>query len=175
MGIPTCRFVDEMHEQFVCTVCFEVAVDPVVVNGCEHIFCHQCIKADGLIKCPTCQERFKEPRWERIKGGLRRCYFALEIKCLNTSCRQVLDVRTFADHDENCNVTFQLCPDCGYKSRRSQNNVHSCIKVLKEFYETKLDQVKNELEQVKGRMNMMRDEISGQLRFEISQLVQKKS
>lgn len=149
MGIPSCRFVDKMNEQFVCTVCCDVAIDPIVVEDCEHIFCRECVEFDSLVKCPTCQEPFKEPKWTRMKGALARCYFGLEIKCLNTSCGRKLDVTTFSDHDQVCNLTFEFCSDCSFKSRRGESNVHSCSKVLKEFYETKLGDVKSDLDQLK--------------------------
>ena len=67
MGIPSCRFTERNHELFTCTVCLDVAEDPVVVTGCEHIFCRKCVEKEEMVKCPTCQEPFKEPKWNETE------------------------------------------------------------------------------------------------------------
>lgn len=145
MGIPSDRFKDKMHEEFLCTVCLDVASDPVVVNDCEHIFCRECIDVGQISRCPTCQGSLKVPKWRDLSGAIKRCYLGLVVKCLDPSCKQILDVETYASHDNVCEVTFQFCPDCNYKSRRDDQNAHSCTKVLKEIYEAKLDKVKSEV------------------------------
>lgn len=149
MGIPSCRFLDKMHEEFLCTVCTDVAIDPVTVNDCEHIFCRECISSDQICRCPTCQQSLKAPKWNELKGAIKRCYLGLRVKCLNPSCNQTLDVTTFESHDMACTVTFQFCPDCNFKSRRCETTGHSCTKVLKEFYEAKLGLVNGEVNQLK--------------------------
>lgn len=98
-----------------------------------------------MIKCPTCLAPFKEPKWHELKGVSKRCYLGLKVKCINTSCNKTLDVTTFSYHDEVCELTFERCPDCDYKSQRGENSDHSCTKVLKNFYEAKLDQVKSDV------------------------------
>lgn len=148
-ALPSCRFMDKMHEEFVCSVCLEVALEPVAVNDCEHIFCRQCIDAEEITRCPTCQEPLKDPKWYKLRGAIKRCYFGLVLKCLNPDCDQKLDVKTFVKHDNYCDITFDFCDDWNYESRRSESNEHSCGKVLKEFYESKLNEVKFELDQLK--------------------------
>ena len=134
MGIPTCRFLDPKHEQFVCVICLDVAEDPVVITGCEHIFCRTCVDKVGLSKCPSCREPFIEPRWTGLGAALKRSYLDLKIRCLNPSCKQNLDVDSFADHDSNCPITFKFCNECGDKARRVSDEQHSCIASLRTKY-----------------------------------------
>lgn len=79
-----------------------------------------------------------------LKGINKRCYLGLKIKCLNPVCEVISDVETFANHDKICDVTFKFCQDCGYKSRRGSNDVHSCFQVMKNIYDAKLDQMKED-------------------------------
>ena len=108
MGIPSCRFTDRNHEQFSCTVCLDVAEDPIVVNDCEHIFCRKCVDIEGLNKCPSCQEMFKAPKWTNLKGALKRVYLDLKVKCLNSSCDHNMDLSNFDEHDMVCTVGMNL-------------------------------------------------------------------
>ena len=147
MGIPSCRFTDRNHEQFTCTVCLDVAEDPIVVTDCEHIFCRKCVDIEGLIKCPSCQELFKEQRWTSLKGGFRRLYLDLKVKCLNTSCEHDMDISNFKEHDLVCPITFEFCKECGLKSRRGAENEHSCIQVIKDHYKGKLEQLEQKMDQ----------------------------
>ena len=147
MGIPSCRFTVQNHEQFVCTVCLDVSEDPIVVNDCEHIFCRRCIENDGLVKCPTCQEPFKEPKWSELKGLGKRIYLDMKIKCLNPSCDHVLDATNFADHDGNCSITFAVCDECGFKNKRSSNDVHSCAKEIKRQFQLRSNEELLEMKQ----------------------------
>ena len=73
----------------------------------------------------------QDPKWNEIKGALKRVYADLRMKCLNPSCDKGLTPSDYKYHDENCSITFEICKDCGFKTRRGPNNDHSCIQVLK--------------------------------------------
>ena len=160
MGIPSCRFTDRNHEQFTCTVCLDVAGDPIVVTDCEHIFCKKCVDIEGLAKCPTCQESFKEPKWTDLKGGFKRVYLDLKVKCLNPSCDQDMDISNFKEHDLVCPITFKFCKECGLKSRRGAENEHSCIQVIKDHYEGKLVQLEQKMKEKMARMEEQLKELT---------------
>lgn len=145
MGIPSCRFPDKLHEQFICAICQEVAFDAVVVNNCEHIFCRECIDGSELENCPTCQGQFKYPIWKEMEGLNRRVYLALEVKCLNPSCKQTLDVKTCLDHDIKCPTTFDSCSNCGYKFHHGSSSVHSCSQ------QVRIDQLERQLVEERKR------------------------
>lgn len=130
MGIPSCRFMDKLHEEFICSVCLDVTLDPVLDDECQHVFCRECIKKDTLDKCPTCQEPFEVVI--ELPLCFRRCYLALRVRCLNPSCDQALDVTTFLDHDKRCPITFESCSNCGDKSKRGSSSVHPCEKIQME-------------------------------------------
>lgn len=145
MGIPSCRFVDQVHEEFTCAVCLDVAVDPAVANDCAHIFCFNCIIGTELTKCPTCLEPIENPKWIGLEGLNQRVYLAMGVKCLNPSCKEQLNVETYLDHDNKCPITFKFCSDCGYKNRRGSSNVHSCSQ------QVRLDQLENQLAEERRR------------------------
>lgn len=146
MGIPSCRFVDRHHDQFTCTICLDVASNPVAVTDCDHIFCLACIDSDQFEKCPTCQSAFKETKWSGLKGTLKRIYYDLNMKCLNPSCDQPLTTSNYEDHDENCPITFNVCEDCGFKVRRAEGTEHSCVRVLKDELAEMKEKFESELE-----------------------------
>lgn len=126
MGIPSYRFVNEMHENFICTVCLDVAFDPIMINDCEHIFCRTCVNGGQLSRCPTCVSPFKDPKWKELEGLSKRVYFALKVKCLNPSCTKILNIETCSNHDNECPINFNSCPICGFMYRRGSSGVHSC-------------------------------------------------
>lgn len=148
MGIPSCRFLDRHHDQFICTICLDVSADPVAIIGCDHVFCYTCISSMKLGKCPTCQTPFKDSKWNQIEGISRRIYLDLRMKCLNPSCDKVLTPSDYKYHDENCEITFDTCKDCGFKTRRCPNNDHSCVQVLK----AELVSNSKKIEEMKTRM-----------------------
>lgn len=177
MGVPTCRFVDQAHEVFVCSVCLDVATDPILVNGCEHVFCRSCIEQVLVPKCPLCQQDFKNPKYQELNGLSKRCYLDLKVTCLNTGCAYVSDVTGYQDHDLVCPIKFEFCSDCGHKSEIASGSVHSCIAVLKDHYERKLvqvetkfksqlDKVNGDMDKIKGNMDKMNgdmDEMNGDM------------
>ena len=133
MGIPTCRFTDRQHEQFVCSICLDVAQDPVATNNCDHIFCRGCMCSHNSPTCATCQQKLLQPKFMPLKGSIKRIYMDLKVKCLNTMCTQQLDVGSYANHDQNCPISFIPCNECGFKIRRGTNQPnHSCIRSLKD-------------------------------------------
>lgn len=136
MGIPTNRFIDRLHEQFVCTICLDVSTNPVVMNDCDHIFCLGCVITNNSTTCPTCRVELKTPPWKEMTGSIKRVYLDLVIKCLNPRCMQRLKVDTFQDHDKNCPTSFNICKDCGYKTAKDKSTHHSCVQQLK----TKLEE-----------------------------------
>ena len=164
MGIPSYRFSDRHHEQFTCTVCLDVAEDPVAVTDCEHIFCKKCVDIEGLSKCPSCQQQLKKPKWADLKGGFKRVYLDLKVKCLNSSCDHELDISNFLEHDLVCPITFEFCKECGLQSRRGAENDHSCIQVIKDDYEGKLEQLKVQMEQkIEEKMAIMKEQLKEEL------------
>lgn len=132
MGINSFRFWDEEHQYFICTICHDVADDPVMANGTCHAFCRKCTTDyDSVTKCPSCFKPFLDgPKWIEMNKAIARSYHLLRIKCINPSCTAVLDVKSYQRHDRRCETIFKYCPDCGHKSKRttSPTTVHSCEK-----------------------------------------------
>lgn len=174
MGIPIERFsesVQDSVQHIICTFCLDVAEDPGLVNGCEHIFCRSCLEGQDVSKCPTCQEPLKDSKWSAINGLLRRIYLKLTIKCINyPDCEAVLDASNYKNHDATCDLRnlFYICPHgCGYRTRIDANNDvhHSCTQ------QVQLKDLKMEVGQVKKMVNDMKNNLIMH-RHRVSQLQQ---
>lgn len=161
MGIPTCRFIGDKHELFVCAICLDVAADPVATNDCDHMFCNSCLEEADSAQCPSCREELKNPKWSPIKGSIKRIYTNLQLKCLTDSCAHVLDTSSYAYHDENCAFAFKNCDECGCKIKwvRDGREEHSCIKILQKKIKMMEERMKNmggksaaDIEAMEGRM-----------------------
>lgn len=131
MGVPSCRFVDRQHEMFVCPICLDVAIDPVVMNDCDHIFCKACAEPWTGPACALCNTELKDPKWLPVRGQVKRIYLDLKVRCINPQCEIALGSTTYKEHDENCPITFEICSECGLKSRRNPPSYHSCVQILK--------------------------------------------
>lgn len=102
MGIPSYRFVEKSPHDYICAICFEVVLDPVMANSyCWHKFCHKCVGTHGFDHCPVCQKPLEEPKFLSLNKEQKLEYRALKVKCLNQSCEEPLDIATYLDHDEN--------------------------------------------------------------------------
>ena len=149
MGIPSCRFVDRIHDRFICAICLDVASNPVALTNCDHIFCSTCIESIQNSNCPTCQAPLKEPKWNELKGTVKQIYNDLNMKCLNPSCDQSLTISSYENHDENCPITVNICEDCKFKIRRTvEQTKHSCIQVLKGELENRFDDIEKKVEKM---------------------------
>ena len=93
---------------------------------------------------------FKDPKFESIKSATARVYYDLRMECINPSCDKVLIPSDYKYHDDNCEITFDTCKDCGFKvhhekcpvtfdtckdcdfkARRGSKSDHFCVEVLK--------------------------------------------
>ena len=76
----------------------------------------------------------------------------------------------FEEHDLNCLITFEFCKECGLKSRRGSGNEHSCIKVIKDHYEGKLEQLKEETVKMKNEMENKLDKKLNEMMQEMAKM-----
>ena len=44
MGIDTALSIDKLDDEFVCSICTDILVNPVEIKSCQHIFCESCIR-----------------------------------------------------------------------------------------------------------------------------------
>lgn len=159
MGIPTHRFMDRQHEQFVCSICLDVAADPVATNSCDHIFCRACLSNVKQPRCPTCQQKLQNPKFKPIQGSIKRIYIDLKIRCLNSMCDKSLNIGSFSYHDDNCPISFDICRDCNFKSRRGQRDVHSCVQVLKSDLSALTKKINAMESKFEGRIKKLEKEV----------------
>lgn len=163
MGIPTCRLIGQNHENFVCAICLDVATDPVSINDCEHFFCRSCIDQPSIKACPNCNQQLKNPKWTSLSRASRRFYLDLKIRCLNPFCDHVSDVNYYEHHDKNCSETFDFCSNCGYKSRRSNNETHSCLHQVREDCARKILEMERKLQQMEKKLLKMEPKIRNEI------------
>jgi hypothetical protein len=54
MGFEENRFVDNISDDFKCSICLEVFENPIMSPNCEHLFCKECINRwiGQHISCP---------------------------------------------------------------------------------------------------------------------------
>lgn len=124
MGFPAYRFVDKDHEEFTCLVCNGVAINPLIIDKCEHVCCASCLT--GITGCPQCKISFAYSKPMKLDGFLKLVYESLEMKCRNSSCMTILPMEAMMIHDVTCDVTFLNCPCCGMKVRRQALFMHQC-------------------------------------------------
>lgn len=98
--------MDRNYEQFVCSICLDVAVNPVATNNCGHIYCESCLSVCEhfllMAQCPSCQQTLQQPKFKPIEGPIKRVYLDLRMKCLNGSCHESFDISCYLHHDKNC-------------------------------------------------------------------------
>lgn len=84
MGFEIERFVDKkLAEDFKCGICLEVFKEPVMILGCDHIYCRGCItvwlKTDT--SCPEDRTPVRESNLVQPTRLIRILHEKLEIRC----------------------------------------------------------------------------------------------
>lgn len=130
MGIDKNRFFSNV-ENFLCGICKNVVLDPVLINGCEHYLCRLCVP-DHLEVCPTCGSRFSA--YHEIGLALKRVYLEIKLKCSYISCQDQLTIGNYALHEQTCPKGVYQCQNsCGFKAHITlieEIQTHNCISYL---------------------------------------------
>ncbi|XP_046840042.1 influenza virus NS1A-binding protein homolog B-like [Xenia sp. Carnegie-2017] len=114
-GYERRRFVDEIHQRFVCSICLKVFKDPVQCPN-EHYFCHTCIERYLLAskRCPQCRCLLTRETL-RISRFVREMLNDFDIRCVNVNrgCPDVIKLHNLKFHEENCGYSPTLCRNEG--------------------------------------------------------------
>lgn len=82
MGYDRIRFVAEIEEDFICSICNMVLEDPLC-SICEHMFCRECIHSWLLQEecCPEDQKKLKVDQLKPPARIVRNLLNKMIIKC----------------------------------------------------------------------------------------------
>ncbi|XP_064395997.1 TNF receptor-associated factor 5-like [Halichondria panicea] len=129
-----CQFLQEPPDDLKCLICLCVARDPLQHGdkGCGKIYCRQCIteykkKND---KCPNCRRlivTFRDVRSERDIQSLK-------VKCQNSECLWVGELRYLEEHLKTCDYTKLPCPNKCEQMIRKRSIENSIIWKVIEVY-----------------------------------------
>lgn len=90
MGYEMDRFVSEVDEEFVCSICLSVFEDPV--NGpCGHVFCNKCITSwipINVNSCPIDKKPLFKRELQPACLPFRRLISRLELKVCPLAARR---------------------------------------------------------------------------------------
>lgn len=82
MGYDLSRFISEIEEEFLCSICTMVLEDPLQ-SFCEHMYCQRCIK-DWLMRDERCPDDRTSLTFDQLKVPgriIRNLLNKLVIKC----------------------------------------------------------------------------------------------
>lgn len=130
-GIKKELFVGTDHEMFICPVCSEVALNPVLSSCCESAYCSQCFDSSMKAYADSC----KGCNLQVIDGitampfqkQASLVYQRLLLQCPN--CDHELTIRGF--HDHVCDRKKFSCISCGFKENILEGQEHDCVEWLK--------------------------------------------
>jgi hypothetical protein len=69
---PNTSAVDELREEYQCSLCKSLVVDAVSACSEDHIFCFMCLDSalQDSKKCPTCQQEMTHPKTQRVVNNM---------------------------------------------------------------------------------------------------------
>ena len=150
MGFEVTRFVGEVDEELLCTICGQVLQDPIQIHQCEHCFCSECI--DEWLKhqqiCPVdrnpvslVEDLIPAPRI------LRNLLSRLKITCDNKEfgCTVIVKLDSLSSHMDECqyNPKRPVACDkgCGMVVPLDEVPQHSCIQELHKMIKVEKNKV----------------------------------
>ena len=147
MGIKREVFLSDSCEIFICPVCEDVAMDPVLASCCEAAFCSTCFNdkmASDTDSCAGCNQQVSYGiKLTRLQKQLKQVYERLQLKC--GDCDEELTIGIMNSHD--CPAKVFNCIKCGFHDRVPRGEKHDCINFLK-----------NENESLRSEMALIKEE-----------------
>lgn len=151
MGYEVTRFVGEVDEELLCTICRYVLQTPVQIRQCEHCFCSSCINEwlQHQQVCPI-DRNSVTPMADLIQAPrvLRNMLSRLKITCDNKDfgCTNVVALEGLETHLTECSFNpkrlVQCEKGCSLMVPLDEVPQHSCIKKLHDLL--KLEQTRTE-------------------------------
>lgn len=107
--VPVAIRHQEVPKDLVCPICFELPLDPYIVQSCSHVFCKDCFQHSIIrdSKCPMCRcdstlENLVPLKTENPLSY--RIWANIAVKCDRHSegCGWVGSISTYESHKEHC-------------------------------------------------------------------------
>ena len=144
MGYEVELFLNQVDEEFLCSICLSVFEYPVQVP-CGHVFCRICIW-NWLLdheSCPVDRSPSLIKDMARVAIPLKNILDRLEIKCRFEGCDHVFTLARIDSHDMKCPLNpdpWISCHLCTLTFPQSMKNRHPCNPTVKSI----LDNIRRE-------------------------------
>ena len=117
-GYDVSRFVGEINEDVLCSICQEVPKDPRLCQNKDHIFCLAHISRhlhQNSHTCPVCRDPLTPETLRRPKGFLKNYLDGLKIKCdhHDRGCPDVVRLENLQRHVDQCEFAPVKCENEG--------------------------------------------------------------
>jgi E3 ubiquitin-protein ligase NRDP1 len=130
-GYDVNRFVGEVREGLLCTICQDVPKDPRLCHHKDHIFCYGHISRhlrQNSQTCPVCRDHLTPETLRRPTGFLKNYLEDLKIKCdhLDRGCPDVVRLEDLQRHVDQCGFAPVICGNegCGTDVDRKDKEIH---------------------------------------------------
>lgn len=142
MGLSQELFIDQpVKEDFLCSICKDVLLNPVVAENCEHLFCKGCInewhRGKETKTCPVDRGEIVSFSLKKPQRAFLNLLNSLELKCEFNSfgCEEIKTLENIHGHLKICNKNpdFQqpCVKECGAMLKAREIEAHNCIGFLK--------------------------------------------
>ena len=166
------RFVTTVNQNFICSICFNVLMDPVLCPRNHHCFCRACITKhlENSQRCPTCADELTVETLAEPQRMVKDILNELNIRCVYKSrgCQEIVQLQYIDQHEATCGFTPAVCTNQGCGVTLNQRDLihhesevcefrklkcHSCGEMAK----TLADMEKN----MDGKLEAVNDEVTG--------------
>ena len=130
-GYDVSRFVGEVREDLLCSICQEVPKDPRLCKNKDHIFCLAHISRhlhQNSQTCPVCRDPLTLETLRCPTGFLKNYLDDLKIKCdhHDRGCPAVVRLEDLPRHVDQCEFAPVMCGNegCGMFVNKNEKDDH---------------------------------------------------
>jgi len=146
-------------ENIKCFLCYRIPFSPLLIECCEQIICHTCVKdwnSKNQNKCPHC--RTNNYKANIPNKFIKRIYENIKYFCVfkEKGCsKNDLSFDHIKSHEEQCEFNLERiiqCEKCEDKYLFKLESEHNCLKSLIEGKKNlikKINQLENEIKDLK--------------------------
>jgi len=152
MGIDTGLAIDQLEDEFVCSICHDILQDPVMISRCEHYFCGSCIRQwiQANSVCPKDRDPAEEAGLAQPCRFFRNKLADVRLRCQFSECNAETTHAGFERHKNQCRHNpdaWMECEFCQGKHMKDEEDTHknSCVPFLRDTIDKK-ESEKKELE-----------------------------